>query len=135
MGRGAAEIEVKRDYILIDECLSPTLVGEALDRGYWAEHVAHRGLAGSSDWNLVGYIQKHDFIFVTNDKDDFLTLFASLDIHNGLIIIVPKVEREAQVTLFGQALDVVETLDHTINRVIEVAEDGTVAVRDWPSPA
>ncbi len=92
-------------------------------------------MAGSSDWNLVGYIRKHGFIFVTNDKDDFLTLFASLDIHNGLIIIVPKVEREAQVTLFGQALDVVETLDHTINRVIEVAEDGTVAVRDWPSPA
>jgi hypothetical protein len=84
---------------------------------------------------LVGYIQKHDFIFVTNDKDDFLALFASLDIHNGLIIIVPKVEREAQVALFGRALDVVETLDHTINRVLEVAEDGTVTVRDWPSPA
>jgi hypothetical protein len=55
--------------------------------------------------------------------------------HNGIVIIVPSVIQEEQVRLFDLALDVVETLDHTINRVIEVAEDGTVAVHDWPSPA
>ena len=51
------------------------------------------------------------------------------------MIIVPSVSWRMQKQLFDRALDVVETLDPTINRVIEVAEDGTVAVRDWPSPA
>ena len=45
------------------------------------------------------------------------------------------IEQAEAVLLLGDVLIEREALDHTINRVVEVAEDGTVEVRDWPSPA
>jgi predicted nuclease of predicted toxin-antitoxin system len=125
---------VSASFFLVDECLSPRLAAHAQQRGYEATHVVHFGLTGSPDWKIVRMIRKRDAVFVTNNGRDFLKLFARIEMHNGIVIIVPAVIQEEQVRLFDRALDVVETLDHTINRVIEVAEDGTVAVRDWPSP-
>lgn len=55
------------------------------------------------------------------------------DIHPGLVIIVPgSIGRETQVELFGLALDVIETWDDIVNKVVEVYSDGRVDVRDWP---
>jgi hypothetical protein len=73
-------------------------------------------------------------IFATNNRRDFLKLFGRLEFHNGLIVIVPAVNVPAQKRLFGLALDEVDRLEQTINRVIEVREDGTVEMRDWPAP-
>jgi predicted nuclease of predicted toxin-antitoxin system len=126
---------VSAPFFLIDECLSPRLIAAALARGFEASHVAYFGLAGKPDWQIVQTISKRDTAFVTNHRRDFLKLFGRAEMHNGIVIIVPSVSWRMQKQLFDRALDVVETLDDTINRVIEVAEDGTVAVRDWPSPA
>ncbi len=60
-------------------------------------------------------------------------LFAQLDVHNGLIVLVPSVARSDQLRLFELALDVVESAD-PMNKVVEVFADGTLAVRDWPVP-
>jgi predicted nuclease of predicted toxin-antitoxin system len=67
------------DRILIDECLSPGLVGVAKARGHDATHVVWLGAQGIQDWNLVALIGRDDFVFVTNNRGDFLRLFAELD--------------------------------------------------------
>lgn len=47
----------------IDECLTPTLVGRANDRGYWATCNRDRGLLGALDENLhpivIEYWMRH----------------------------------------------------------------------------
>jgi len=58
-------------------------------------------------------------------------LYASMEIHSGLIIIVPTVDREDRIRLFELALDAAEQQDSLVNLLIEVHADGTVDVRDW----
>jgi predicted nuclease of predicted toxin-antitoxin system len=119
------------DRILVDECLSVALVGVAKGRGLYATHVVWLGREGTQDWNLVSLISEGGFAFVTNNRRDFLKLYADLDLHDGLIIIVPSVRGEEQVRLFNVALDAAEALDSTMNKLIEVDLDGLVQVREW----
>jgi predicted nuclease of predicted toxin-antitoxin system len=75
---------------LIDECLHESLVGIAHTNGLDATHVNHLGLSGESDRKLVERIMKDEFTFVTNNRADFLHLFARTELHAGLIVIVPN---------------------------------------------
>jgi hypothetical protein len=88
--------------------------------------------AGMQDWNLMPFIAENDFVFVTSNRKDFLRLYANIEVHNGLIIILPSVDRDEQVELFKLALDVAERLDTTINKLIEVDAEGHVSTVDWP---
>ena len=119
------------DPILIDECLSPELVAVALGRGLIATHVIWLDRDGSLDRELAALAAERNYVFVTNNRRDFLRLYAALEIHNGLIIIVPSVGAEEQRRLFGVALDVAERQGSLINLLIEVHADGTVEVRNW----
>jgi hypothetical protein len=83
------------------------------------------------DWNLVPFALDHDYAFVTNNRRDFLREYAQLSAHEGLIIVVPMVDRDEQIRLFGLVLDRVQSLPHTMNMLIEVFSDGEVRVRDW----
>jgi predicted nuclease of predicted toxin-antitoxin system len=96
------------DPILIDECLSPELVAVALARGLLALHVVWLDREGTDDRDLAALAAKRDYVFVTNNRRDFLRLYAALEVHNGLIIIVPSVAADEQRRLFGIALDVAE---------------------------
>ncbi len=49
-------------------------------------------------------IAQNDFVLVTNNRRDFLELYADTEVHNGLIIVIPMVERSEQIRLFGAAL-------------------------------
>jgi hypothetical protein len=119
------------DPILIDECLSPRLVGVAKRRGHQSFHVVWINREGYPDWELAALIAERGYAFVTNNRRDFLRLYASMEIHSGLIIIVPTVDREEQIRLFELALDAAEQRDSLVNLLIEVHADGTVDVRDW----
>jgi predicted nuclease of predicted toxin-antitoxin system len=119
------------DPILIDECLSPELVAVALMRGLVATHVIWLDRDGTVDWDLAALAAERDDVFVTNNRRDFLWLYAALEVHNGLIIIVPSVGAEEQRRLFGVALDAAEQQDSPVNLLIEVHADGTVKVRNW----
>ena len=101
--------------ILVDECLSTALVAAAKSRGHDATHVVWLGKAGTQDWNLLPVIQHGDYAFVTNNRRDFLRLYAHLEIHSGLIIILPSVDIREQIRLFEIALAAAEKLDNTIN--------------------
>lgn len=114
--------------LLIDECLSTALVPIARQRGHHADHVSHLGLSGRQDWNLMPVIEAGDFAFVTNNRLDFLRLFARRSLHNGLIVIVPNTARRLQCDLFARALDHVETLPDLVNQLLEIEANGTINV-------
>lgn len=94
---------------LIDECLSPTLAQDAIDRGFvLSTHVVWRGLQGAPDWRICSYAMDHGFILVTNNIMDFRKLYARHSPHPGLICLTldrDNKSRGLQRRLFGQALD------------------------------
>lgn len=121
-----------RARFLIDECLSPALVATAKARNFDADHVTYIGKAGWQDWNLVPFAVANDYVIVTNNRRDFLKEYARLDLHGGLVILIPFVDRDRQIALFAKVLDVLLLRnDDLVNRLVEVLEDGTVHVMDW----
>lgn len=123
------------DRLLIDECLSQALLAVAKARGIHADHVVWLGKSGTQDWNLVPFALDHDYAFVTNNRRDFLRAYARLPAHGGLIILVPMVERDEQIRLFGLVLDHIEALPDTVNKLVEVFSNGEIRVRDWSEHA
>lgn len=120
--------------LLIDECLSAALVPMARERGHSADHVVHLGLGGRQDWNLIPVIEDGDYVFVTNNRCDFLRLYARQALHNGLIVIVPNVSREPQRMLFTKVLDEIATRSDLVNLVLEIDAEGTITVFPLPIP-
>ena len=76
---------------LIDECLHESLAGVAQSAGFEATHVNHLGLNGKRDWELADRIVNDEFTFVTNNRVDFIRLFGKMELHAGLIVLVPNV--------------------------------------------
>jgi predicted nuclease of predicted toxin-antitoxin system len=88
----------------IDKCLHESLVGVAHGAGFEATHVNHLGLSGKPDWELADRIVKDEFTFVTNNRVDFVRLFGKMELHAGLIIIVPNLAPSLQRALFEVAI-------------------------------
>ncbi len=110
---------------LIDECLHESLVGVAHDAGFEATHVNHLGLSGQPDWALAERIINDEFSFVTNNRVDFLRLFGDMELHPGLIVLVPNLVPALQRALFEAAIRYLAGRD-LVNIVIEVTLDGKV---------
>lgn len=104
---------------LIDECLHTSLVAVATDRGHEASHVVWLGLGGTADWDLMPRILDDDFCFVTNNAADFRRLYADLQLHAGLVILVPQVAPTMQRELFSVLLDQLDD-EELINEAIEI---------------
>jgi predicted nuclease of predicted toxin-antitoxin system len=120
---------------LIDECLSVDLVTVAGQAGHEAQHVAHVGLAGWKDWNVVRYASDGDFVLVTNNASDFRRLYAAEPLHAGLVILIPVVGRELQRKLIRAALDELAVIGEPVNLMLEVDLDGeevSLTLYDWP---
>ena len=56
---------------LIDENLSPALVGPVRARGFEAMHVNHIGLRTETDWDLLKVITEQNWVLVTNNAIKF----------------------------------------------------------------
>lgn len=110
---------------LIDECLHESLAEVAHAVGFDATHVNHLGLSGKPDWALAERIVKDDFTFVTNNQVDFIRLFGGMEIHAGLIVIVPNVAPVLQRALFSAALQYLAGKE-LINSVLEVTIRGGI---------
>jgi len=108
---------------LIDECLHESLVGVAHGAGFEATHVNHLGLSGKPDWELADRIVKDEFTFVTNNRVDFIRLFGRMELHAGLIIIVPNAAPTIQRVMFDAAILYLARKE-LINAAIEVSLDG-----------
>jgi predicted nuclease of predicted toxin-antitoxin system len=113
----------RRVKLLIDECLHTSLVKVATDRLYEAYHVAHLGMSGLKDHELMLRIRDEDFTLVTNNAIDFRRLFRKEQIHPGLVIFVPSVAPAIQRALLEAVLDYIGDRD-LVNRAIEIKLTG-----------
>jgi predicted nuclease of predicted toxin-antitoxin system len=125
----------------IDECLSPTLVGRANRRGYWATCNRDRDLLGARDDALHKVVIEEEAVFVTNNESDFVSLCREVDLHTGLLILPHTGRREALWPLIDAVLDYIEekaeaagesTADWMLNRQVEVDPNGAVRHGNLP---
>ena len=120
--------------LLIDECLHLSLVHRAHATGHMADHVAHLGLSGSKDWELMKIVIEGDYTLVTNNRSDFLALHRREPLHAGLIVIVPNVTPIQQQQLFDAALKHIGQRE-LMNAVIEVEYEGNaIRCSEYPLP-
>ena len=105
------------------------LVEVADSRGYPADHVFRIGKAGTLDRNLIRVIEAESYLFVTNNRQDFLKLHGDLSIHE-----VPSVRRDEQVRLFALALDWLDQSSDLVNQVMEIDAAGGIAVHPLAAP-
>jgi len=120
---------------LIDENLSIHLPRLAHDRGYEATHVNHRGLREWSDWSLLAVVEAEGWVLVTNNAVEFRGRFKRLQVHPGVVFIVPSVPRAGQLELFGAALDEVDRNSDLINTALDATfENDEVIVRRYRLP-
>ena len=90
---------------LVDECLHTSLVVVAHEAGHVCDHVNFLGLGGYKDWQLMAKIRAEDCTLVTNNRADFVALFAKEALHSGLLIILPSVTPLLQRQLFLRRAD------------------------------
>jgi predicted nuclease of predicted toxin-antitoxin system len=120
--------------LLIDECLHESLVGLAHAADFEATHVNRLGLSGQPDWALAERIVKDEFTFVTNNRVDFIQLFGKMELHPGLVVLVPNVVPALQRALFEGAIQYLAGRD-LVNTVIEVSLEGeTVRCMEYQLP-
>ena len=75
-----------------------------------------------------------DFTFVTNNKRDFLRLYRSIEIHAGLLIILPSVGYAQQIALFRRALEAIVARGRDVTaELVEVSADGSVTFARYPT--
>jgi predicted nuclease of predicted toxin-antitoxin system len=117
---------------IIDECLSPILAGYARQRGYEAHHVNWLGKSGHADHVLAVYAVGEDAIFVTNNGADFKPLYRALDVHPGLVILLPRAKRADQVRLFTAIIDFLDGAPDCITKLIVVDENAHITITDLP---
>jgi len=134
--------------LLIDECLSPELVDQAIAAGHVESTCARdRGLLGMKDWDIARYAIEHDFALVTHNARDFRGpgqaapggVHAGLEIHSGLICLNSAfaMDIDRQGDLFGLALADLAAHPDLVNQALEVfeAEDGSIELLRYEIPA
>jgi predicted nuclease of predicted toxin-antitoxin system len=119
---------------LIDECLHTSLLGLARAAGHLADHVNYLGLAGAKDRELMTIILERDYIFVTNNRSDFLALYGQTPVHAGLVVVVPNVAPALQRELFVAVLEHIGQRE-LVNAVVEADYFGDeIRCRQYPLP-
>ena len=120
------------DNFLIDECLTTDLVGEAMRDGLAARHVLFMGKSGFPDWSLRDLALEQDYVFVTNNRRDFLKLYMDCEVHSGLIVLVDQVNMALQKRLFAIVLEFIRQLpEDPVNLLIEIEKSGRFHIRQW----
>jgi predicted nuclease of predicted toxin-antitoxin system len=109
---------------LIDENLSVALPALAHMHGFESAHVAHRGLHQWKDWSLLDIIVQEDWVLVTNNAVEFRGRLRRVELHPGVVFLVPSVRRSQQLELFAAALDELERDADLVNTALDVVYDG-----------
>ena len=108
---------------LIDENMSPALTEIARTAGFEAMHVNYLGLRTNTDWELLKVIEEHDWVLVTNNAIEFRGRYREIELHPGVVFLLPAVPRREQVRLFEAALDYVRIYPDLVNVALDVAFD------------
>ncbi len=134
---------------LIDECLSPELVGIAVARGHYESTcVRNRGWAGTKDYALIEHVVNEDFTLVTCNSVDFRGAgpgdlggeHAKQELHAGLVCLNSEVplDLDLQCDLFKLALETLEAEGvDLVNMALDVFHkaDGSVECVIYDIPA
>ena len=121
---------------LIDENLSVKLPEVAHRRGFEATHVIHLGLREWTDWNILKIVESHGWTLVTNNAVEFRSRFREIQIHPGVIFLLPSVRREQQMALFEAALDDVSINPDLINQALDIdlSKDAKIVICRYTLP-
>jgi predicted nuclease of predicted toxin-antitoxin system len=123
--------------LLLDENISPALIGKLSEQDVYAVAVPHVGLAGQQDHEIWKYALEHDFAVVTINARDFIRLL-DVEIHPGLIVV-----REGGLTREEQWAYILPLIEHIrksgdadflVNKLVEVLAPGRWEVREIPNP-
>jgi predicted nuclease of predicted toxin-antitoxin system len=117
--------------LLIDECLSPDLADIARGRWIEASHVTRIGKTSYPDWRIAELALSTDCGLVTNNARDFRRFYKRLELHPGLLILVPQGRYQQQIALFRKLLDYLESNPDIVNQLVEVDAAGVVTVTPW----
>jgi predicted nuclease of predicted toxin-antitoxin system len=109
---------------LVDENLSVLLPQTAHLRGYEATHINHYGLRQSKDWDILKIVAEEDWILVTNNAFEFRGRYQKLEVHPGIVFLIPAVPRLQQIELFSAALDVIGQAPDMVNAALDVTYAG-----------
>jgi predicted nuclease of predicted toxin-antitoxin system len=94
--------------LLLDENISPALVGRLAEIGIYAQSVPHVGLAGRADRVVWQYALDRDFTVVTVNARDFIELL-DVAVHPGLIVLRERgLSREEQWKRIKPVIDYVQ---------------------------
>jgi predicted nuclease of predicted toxin-antitoxin system len=122
--------------LLLDENISPALIGRLGEQDVYAVAVPHVGLAGQPDHEIWNYALEHDFAVVTINARDFIRLL-DVEIHPGLIVV-----REGGLTREEQWAHILPLIEHIkksgdgdflVNKLVEVLAPGRWEVREIPN--
>lgn len=86
-------------------------------------HVNHLGLRTEADWDLIRVVAEHDWVLVTNNAIEFRGRYRQIELHPGVVFLLPAVRREAQLALFEAALDHVRECPDLVNTALDAAFD------------
>ena len=78
---------------LVDENLSVLLPTAAQTRNFEATHVNHRGLHQAKDWEILRIVIEEEWGLVTNNAIEFRGRYRKLDVHPGVVFLLPAVPR------------------------------------------
>jgi predicted nuclease of predicted toxin-antitoxin system len=117
---------------LFDECITPTLRSVAYEFDHYGFHVLHLDREGESDAALAVLARDKDYVVVTNNGIDFRALYKRFDLHPGLIVILPSVDREVQQQLFAAVCEALRDGPDIVNMLVEVDREANVTFSDWP---
>jgi len=134
--------------LLIDENLSPSLIGLAVAKGFVCSHVNHLGLTGKKDWQLKATILEGDWTFIKNNGVDFRGsqkepgghgVYADIFLHAGLVCVDASggLNLQSQKRLFDLVLSNLEDEGVLTNQVLQVTLflDGSVELIRYSMPA
>ena len=109
------------------------MVAVAASFGCASAHVRDLGRLGASDRALAVTAVDDDLVLVTNNRTDFLRIYGRLDLHPGLVVLIPNVASLFQQVLFGKIVEKLTTMPDIINKLVEIDTDALIVVRDWPT--
>lgn len=109
---------------LVDENLSVLLPRTAHARGYEATHINHFGLRQAKDWDILKIVSRQDWILVTNNAFEFRGRYQRLEVHPGVVFLLPAVPRSQQIELFSAALDAIGRAPDMLNTALDVSYAG-----------
>ncbi len=134
--------------LLVDENLSPSLVGLATNKGFVCSHVNHLGLTGQKGWQLKATNLDGDWTFITNNGVDFRGsatkpgsqgVYADVPLHAGLVCVDAPwgLNLESQKRLFHLVLSNLEGEGALTNQVLQItlSPDGLVELARYGMPA